>query len=174
MAYLASGCFWCTEAVFADLAGVLAAESGYMGGHTVAPTYDEVCSETTGHAEMVRVTYDPTVITFADLLEVFFAVHDPTTLNRQGADVGTQYRSAIFYADEEQARVARQVIARLDASGEFVSPIVTEVTTAGPFYRAEPYHDDYFKNNPWSGYCRMVVAPKVAKFRKQFAGKLRE
>jgi peptide-methionine (S)-S-oxide reductase len=172
VAYLASGCFWCTEAVFQDLRGVYEAQSGYMGGHTFSPTYDQICSGRTGHAEMVRVTFDPNEISFRDLLEVFFAVHDPTTLNRQGADVGTQYRSAIFFANQAQERSAREVIAELTTVGAFPSPIVTEVTAAGQFYRAEPVHDEYFLRNPGAGYCRVIIGPKVAKFRKQFAGRL--
>lgn len=172
VAYLASGCFWCTEAVFQDLRGVSEAQSGYMGGNTASPSYEQICTGRTGHAEMVRVTFDPSVISFRDLLEVFFAVHDPTTLNRQGADVGTQYRSAIFFVDAEQERIAREVIAELTQAGSFPAPIVTEVTAAGPFWQAEPFHDDYYRLNPNAGYCRMVVGPKVAKFRKQFAGRL--
>ena len=172
VAYLAGGCFWCIEAVFADLRGVSAAESGYMGGHTDRPSYEQVCTGRTGHAEVVRVAFDPAVISFDDLLEVFFAVHDPTTLNRQGADVGTQYRSAIFYVDDAQRDAAQAAIARLTAEKAYPSPIVTEVTPAGPFFRAEPIHDDYFARNPGAGYCRVVIAPKVAKFRKQFGDRL--
>lgn len=172
IAYLASGCFWCTEAVFQDLRGVSEAQSGYMGGHTSSPSYQQICSGRTGHAEMVRVTFDPGVISFRELLEVFFAVHDPTTLNRQGADVGTQYRSAIFFVDAEQERIAREVIGELTKAGTFPAPIVTEVTAAGPFWQAEPFHDDYYRLNPNAGYCQMVVGPKVAKFRKQFADRL--
>lgn len=172
VAYLAGGCFWCIEAVFAELIGVSEAQSGYMGGDTPSPTYDAVCSGMTGHAEIVRVTFDPEVLSFKDLLTVFFAVHDPTTLNRQGADVGTQYRSAVFFTSPGQQQVANEVIAELTAAGEFKDPIVTEVTQAGEFYQAEPYHDDYFNRNPYSGYCRMVIAPKVTKFRKQFAERI--
>jgi peptide-methionine (S)-S-oxide reductase len=172
IAYLAGGCFWCIEAVFADLRGVSAAESGYMGGQMDRPTYEQVCTGRTGHAEVVRVTFDPAVISYADLLEVFFAVHDPTTLNRQGADVGTQYRSAIFYADEAQRAAAHEAIEKLITEKAFPSPIVTEVTPAGPYFRAEAFHDDYFARNPGAGYCRMVIAPKVAKFQKQFGEKL--
>jgi peptide-methionine (S)-S-oxide reductase len=173
VAYLAGGCFWCVEAVYAELRGVSAAESGYMGGHTENPTYEEVCSGRTGHAEAVRVTYDPAQISYRDLLEVFFATHDPTTLNRQGMDVGTQYRSAIFFTNDEERDTAKQVIAELTAANEFPNPIVTEVTPAGPFYRAEPIHDEYFLRNPEAGYCRVVIAPKVAKFRKRFAERIR-
>ncbi len=173
VAYFAGGCFWCIEPLFDDLRGVRAAESGYMGGQTVSPSYDEVCSGRTGHAEALRVTYDPLQISYRDLLDVFFAVHDPTTLNRQGADVGTQYRSAVFYVDEEQRRVAAETIEGLRAAGVFADPIVTEVAQAGPFYRAESFHDDYFKRNPGAGYCRVVIAPKVVKFRKRFGDRIK-
>lgn len=172
VAYLAGGCFWCVEPLFAELRGVLSAESGYMGGEKPNPTYEQICTGRTGHAEAVRVTFDPAAISYRDLLEVFFATHDPTTLNRQGADVGTQYRSAIFFADETQERTAREVMAELEQQKAYNAPIVTEVTAAGPFYRAESYHDDYFARNPDAGYCRVVIAPKVAKFRKQFGGRL--
>jgi len=169
VAYLAGGCFWCVEPLFAELRGVSAAESGYMGGASANPTYEQICTGRTGHAEAVRVTFDPAQIAYRDLLEVFFATHDPTTLNRQGADVGTQYRSAIFFADEEQRETAEGVMAGLRGDSTYTSPIVTELSAAGPFYRAEAFHDDYFNRNPEAGYCRMVIAPKVAKFRKQFA-----
>jgi peptide-methionine (S)-S-oxide reductase len=172
VAYLAGGCFWCGEAVYPQMRGVTAAESGYMGGHTVNPSYEEVCTGRTGHAETVRVTFDPTELSYRDLLEVFFATHDPTTLNRQGMDVGTQYRSAIFVVDDTQRATAEAAIAELTASHEFADPIVTEVKPAGPFYRAEPIHDEYFLRNPNAGYCRVVIAPKVAKFRKHFADRL--
>ncbi len=170
VATLAGGCFWCLEAVYDELRGVEAVQSGYMGGPTPNPTYAAVCSGTTGHAEVVQVTFDPAVLSFSELLEVFFVIHDPTTLNRQGADVGTQYRSAIFFHSPEQEAVARRTIADLEAAKEFPNPVVTEVTAAGPFYRAEAYHDDYFENNADQPYCQFVVAPKVAKFRKQFPG----
>ena len=172
-AYLAGGCFWCIEAVFDDLNGVISTQSGYMGGALPNPSYEQVCSGRTGHAEVVRVTFDPSIISFEDILEVFFAVHDPTTLNRQGEDVGTQYRSEIFAANPKQAETAMAAIAKLAAEKAFADPIVTAVSTAGPFYQAEAYHDDFFKNNPWQGYCQVVVGPKVAKFRKQFAGNLK-
>lgn len=173
VAYLAGGCFWCVEAVYVELRGVIAAESGYMGGTTVNPSYEQVCTGRTGHAETVRVTFDPAVLAYRDLLEVFFATHDPTTLNRQGMDVGTQYRSAVFVTDEAQRATAEAVIKELSDEHVFPDPIVTEVTDAGPFYRAEPIHDDYFARNPNAGYCRVVIAPKVAKFRKHFTEQLK-
>lgn len=173
-AILAGGCFWCLEAVFDDLKGVQAVESGYSGGHIANPTYKQVCSETTGHAEVVRVTFDPSIITYRDLLMVFFAIHDPTTLNRQGNDVGTSYRSAIFYQDEEQKRAAEEVIKELTAAQLWPNPIVTEVTQFEAFYMAEDYHQEYFANNSFQPYCMAVVAPKVAKFRKQFVERLKK
>jgi len=173
IAILAGGCFWCLEAVYDELAGVRAVKSGYIGGHVPNPSYEHVCSGETGHAEAVRVEFDPAVISYADLLEVFFAIHDPTTLNRQGADVGTQYRSEIFATTPEQRRIAEETIARLSASGAFGRPIVTNVSDAGEFWPAESYHDDYFVKNPWSGYCQAVIGPKVAKFRKQFSGRVK-
>ncbi len=173
VATLAGGCFWCLEAIFPDLAGVHEVKSGYAGGHTTNPTYQEVCSGTTGHAEVVRVSYDPEVISFRDLLDVFFSVHDPTTKDRQGNDIGTQYRSAIFTHDEEQAEVARQAIADLEAAGVYPNPVVTEVSPAGTFYPAEAYHDNYYARNPEQGYCQVIIAPKVAKFRKQHLDRLR-
>lgn len=172
-AILAGGCFWCLEAVFDDLKGVQSVESGYSGGHVPNPTYKQVCTGSTGHAEVVRVTFDPQVISYRDLLRVFFAIHDPTTLNRQGNDVGTQYRSAIFYLDEEQKRAAEEVIAELTAAQLWSNPIVTEVTPFDAFYMAEDYHQEYFANNPFQPYCMAVVAPKVAKFRKQFVDRLK-
>ncbi|MGD9893949.1 MAG: peptide-methionine (S)-S-oxide reductase MsrA [Dehalococcoidia bacterium] len=174
VAVLAGGCFWCLEAVFDELEGVESVESGYTGGHVANPTYEAVCSELTGHAEAVRITFDPTRIRYEDLLDVFFDIHDPTTLNRQGpADIGTQYRSAIFYLTPQQRVAAEQAIAALTAQGAFPDSIVTEITEAGPFYQAEPYHDDYFRRNPNQGYCRVVIAPKVAKFRKHFGNRLK-
>ena len=172
-AILAGGCFWCLEAVFDDLKGVESVESGYSGGHVPNPTYKQVCSDTTGHAEVVRVTFDPTVITYRDLLKVFFAIHDPTTLNRQGNDIGTSYRSAIFYLDEEQKQAAEEVIRELTDAKLWPNPIVTEVTKFDAFYLAEDYHQEYFANNPFQPYCMAVVAPKVAKFRKQFLERLK-
>ena len=173
VATLAGGCFWCLEAVFVELRGVERVESGYAGGRVPTPSYQQVCTGATGHAEVVQVTFDPEELSYRDLLHVFFAIHDPTTLNRQGADVGTQYRSAIFTHSPEQERTAREVIAELNASGVWDRPIVTEVVPLEAFYPAEEYHRDYFTRNPEQGYCRVVVAPKVAKFRKQFLERLK-
>jgi peptide-methionine (S)-S-oxide reductase len=172
-AILAGGCFWCLEAVYDDLQGVESVQSGYIGGTVANPSYEAVCSGRTGHAEAVRIDFDPSQITFEDLLEVFFAIHDPTTLNRQGADVGTQYRSEIFAMSPEQRAAAERAIARLTADGTFRDPIVTTISDAPEFYAAEPYHDDYFAKNPYTGYCQAVVGPKVAKFRKQFADRVK-
>jgi len=174
VATLGGGCFWCLEAVFKDLKGVEKVESGYCGGMMPNPTYRQVCTETTGHAEVVKVTFDPQAISFKDLLEVFFTIHDPTTLNRQGADVGTQYRSAIFYHTPEQKTVAEQVIKDLNAAGIWDVPIVTEVTPFKAFYRAEDYHQEYYRNNPDQPYCQMVISPKVAKFRQKYLAKLKK
>jgi peptide-methionine (S)-S-oxide reductase len=175
VATLAGGCFWCLEAVFDELKGVKSVESGYMGGKTPNPKYDEVCSGRSGHAEVVRVTFDPEALAYRDLLAVFFSIHDPTTLNRQGNDVGTQYRSAVFYHSEEQKSDADEVIGDLTARKIFGAPIVTEVVPASQFHMAEAYHQEYFQRmgagNP---YCSFVVAPKVAKFRKQFLDRLKE
>ena len=173
VATLAGGCFWCLEAVYDDLRGVESVESGYAGGDVPNPTYRQVCSGTTGHAEVVQITFDPSVISFREILEVFFAIHDPTTLNRQGADVGTQYRSAIFYHAPEQKEAAEKLIAELNAEGIWDAPIVTEVVPLDKFYVAEDYHQEYFAQNPSQPYCRAVVAPKVAKFRQKFLGKLK-
>jgi peptide-methionine (S)-S-oxide reductase len=173
VATLAGGCFWCLEAVFEQLQGVLSVVSGYSGGNVERPSYEQVCSGATGHAEVVQVTFDPDVLPYPELLEVFFATHDPTTLNRQGADVGTQYRSAIFYHSPEQKRDAEEVIARLNAAGTWDRPVVTKVEPFRAFYPAEGYHQGYFRANPQQGYCRAVVSPKVAKFRKQFAARLK-
>ena len=173
MATLAGGCFWCLEAVFDDLRGVVSVESGYAGGDSPNPTYQQVCSGTTGHAEVVRVTFDPRVLSFRELLEVFFTIHDPTTLNRQGADIGTQYRSAIFYHSPEQKEVAEKTIAELNAQELWDAPIVTEVAPLEKFYIAEDYHQEYYAQNPSQGYCRAVVAPKVAKFRQKFVDRLK-
>ncbi|GAB4125734.1 MAG: peptide-methionine (S)-S-oxide reductase MsrA [Roseiflexaceae bacterium] len=172
-ATLAGGCFWCLEAVFDELRGVSDVVSGYMGGHIQNPTYKQVCSGTTGHAEVVQVTFDPNEISFRDLLRVFFTIHDPTTLNRQGADVGTQYRSAIFFHSPEQEVAAREVIAELDRERIWSNRIVTEVTPAVIFYMAEGYHQEYFANNPYQPYCMAVVAPKVNKARKLFLDRLK-
>ena len=173
-ATLGAGCFWCVEAVFDDLKGVESVESGYSGGHTQNPTYREVCSETTGHAEVANVNFNPQEISFKEILQVFFAVHDPTTLNRQGNDVGSSYRSAIFYHDEKQKQVAEEVIKEVTAEGVYSNPIVTEVTPFGKFYIAENYHQEYFANNPNQPYCAAVVAPKVAKFRQKFVNRLKK
>jgi peptide-methionine (S)-S-oxide reductase len=173
-ATLAAGCFWCVEAVFDDLRGVEDVVSGYSGGHTENPTYQQVCSETTGHAEVVQIKFDSKELSFADLLRVFFAVHDPTTLNRQGNDVGSSYRSAIFYHSEEQAAIAREVIAEVNAQKVYDNPVVTEVTAFTNFYSAENYHQEYFANNPNQPYCAAVVAPKVMKFRKVFLDRLKK
>ena len=173
VATLGGGCFWCIEAVFDDLNGVVDVVSGYSGGHTVNPTYQQVCSETTGHAEVVHITFDPTVVTFREVLEVFFTVHDPTTLNRQGNDVGESYRSAIFFHSEAQRETALEVIRQFEALQVWPGKIVTEVTAFSTFYPAEAYHQEYFANNPNQGYCRVVVAPKVAKFRRVFMEKLK-
>ncbi|MDP9456844.1 MAG: peptide-methionine (S)-S-oxide reductase [Actinobacteria bacterium] len=173
VATLGGGCFWCVEAVFEETKGVLKVESGYSGGFLPTPTYRQVCSETTGHAEVVQVTFDPEVLSYRDVLNVFFATHDPTTLNRQGADVGTRYRSAVFSHDEEQRRIAEEVISEIEAEGVWDDPIVTEVVSFEAFYRAEDYHQGYFRNNARQPYCQVVIAPKVAKFRKQHLDKLR-
>lgn len=167
-ATLAGGCFWCIEAIFQQVDGVVTAKSGYMGGGIANPTYREVCSGLTGHAEVVQIIYDPQKVSFAKLLEVFFTVHNPTSLNRQGADIGTQYRSAIFYHSEEQKSVAETVIAKLNNSGTWSDPIVTEVTAAQPFYVAEDYHQNYFNDNKRQPYCQVVILPKMEKFQKVF------
>ena len=178
VATLGGGCFWCLEAVYDELKGVVSVESGYMGGKNPNPTYEQVCGGNSGHAEVVQVTFDPAVISFKEILEVFFVIHDPTTLNRQGNDSGTQYRSAIFYHNPEQKTESEQVIARLSGGNGGASlwrdPVVTEVTTASVFYLAETYHQEYFARNPGAGYCAFVVAPKVAKFRKHFLEKLKK
>lgn len=173
VAILGGGCFWCLEAVFEQLRGVKSVESGYAGGATPNPSYKAVCTGDTGHAEVIRVTFDPSVISFSELLEVFFAIHDPTTLNRQGNDIGTQYRSVIFCQSPEQRATAEAVIAQLRAEGTVANPIVTEIASAAPFYKAEDYHQGYYRANPAQGYCQMVVSPKVAKARKAFASKLK-
>ena len=172
-AVFGGGCFWCVEAVFDRLDGVTSVESGYMGGHVKNPCYREVCGGDTGHAEVVRVTFDPAKVTYRELLDVFFTVHDPTTLNRQGNDVGTQYRSVIFYNSDEQRGQAEQAIAELDAAGSFPSPVVTTVEPASAFYVAEDYHQEYFANNPTQPYCQLIVAPKVQKFQKKFAARMK-
>ena len=173
VATLAGGCFWCLEAVYDQLRGVVSVESGYMGGKVENPSYRAVCTGTTGHAEVIQIKYDPTLVSFQDLLDVFFVIHDPTTLNRQGNDVGTQYRSAIYYHTPEQKDIAEKTIAALNAEHRWNSPIVTEVTAAPKFYVAEDYHQEYFVNNESQPYCQFVVAPKVAKFRKYYMEKLK-
>ena len=173
VATLGGGCFWCLEAIFDDLKGVQSVESGYSGGSVPDPSYREVCNGTTGHAEVVQVTFDPSVISFRQILDVFFSIHDPTTLDRQGADVGSQYRSAIFYHTPEQQETARQVIADLNAQHLWDDPIVTQVAPFRAFYVAEDYHQEYFARNSGQPYCRVVIAPKVAKFRKQQLAELK-
>ncbi len=172
-ATLGGGCFWCLEAVYDNLQGVSAVESGYSNGKVVNPTYRQVCNGDTGHAEVVRVTFDPAAISFREILEVFFVVHDPTTLNRQGNDAGTQYRSGIYFQSPEQKAVAEQLIAELTAEKVFGNPIVTEVVAAQTFYVAEDYHQEYFANNSEQPYCQFVVAPKLAKFRQKFAARVK-
>ena len=172
-ATLGGGCFWCMEAVYDDLEGVLDVVSGYCGGHAADPDYQSVCEGNTGHAEVVQVTFDPRIITYIEILEVFFSIHDPTTLNRQGNDTGTQYRSAIFYHDEGQKISVEQVMADLISQKIWAAPIVTEVTALKDFYPAEEYHQEYFKRNPYQGYCQVVVGPKVANFRNKYAHRLK-
>ena len=173
MATLGGGCFWCLEAVFLGMKGINTVTSGYAGGHVANPSYEEVCAKRTGHAEVVQVSYDPAIVSFPDLLRVFFAIHDPTTKDRQGADVGPQYRSIILTHDATQDTVAREVIAELTAARLWGNPIVTEILPLTQFWPAEPEHHNYFARNPWSGYCQAVVAPKVVKFRKNFADLLK-
>ena len=170
---LGGGCFWCTEAVFDRVRGVLDVESGYSNGEPEQPSYEQVCSGDTGHAEVVRLVYDPAQVSVRQLLEIFFGTHDPTTLNRQGNDIGTQYRSAIFYHSPEQRHIAEAVIDSITKQQLYERPIVTEVVPAAPWYEAEAYHQEYFARNPFQGYCQFVVGPKVAKFRKQFSSRLR-
>lgn len=172
LATLGGGCFWCLEAVYQQLKGVKKVESGYAGGSVANPSYQLVCSGATGHAEVVQITFDPAVVSYGELLQVFFTIHDPTTLNRQGADVGTQYRSAIFYHSTAQKTTAEAVMAEIRAAGIWDKPIVTELQPLETFYKAEGYHQNYFRNNPNQPYCQVVVAPKVAKFRKQYFEKL--
>ena len=174
VATLAGGCFWCLEAVYHNMLGVEAVQSGYMGGSNPDPTYEDVCTGATGHAEVVRITFDPKSVSYEEILEVFFVIHEPTTLNRQGNDSGTQYRSAVFHHTPEQKAAAEKAIANLTAGKVFRSPIVTQVTPASAFYAAEDYHRDYFERNPNQPYCMFVVDPKVQKFRKHFAAKLKK
>jgi peptide-methionine (S)-S-oxide reductase len=173
IATLGGGCFWCTEAVFSDLKGVEDVQPGYSGGTVPNPSYEEVCTDLTGHAEVVQIRFDPDVISFRRLLEIFFTVHDPTTLNRQGNDVGTQYRSVIFYKDEEQKKVAEEVIKEVSNEKIWDKPIVTELVPFKAFFPAEGYHKDYYKKNPKQGYCQVIIAPKVAKFRKHYTDLLK-
>jgi peptide-methionine (S)-S-oxide reductase len=172
VATLGGGCFWCLEPIYDDLKGVVSVESGYAGGHVDNPTYRQVCGGDTGHAEVIKVTFDPAVISYGELLDVFFAIHDPTTLNRQGADVGTQYRSVIFYHSPEQRQAAEAAIAKYNAAGLWGARIVTEVAPAPTFYMAEDYHQEYYRQNGMQPYCRAVIAPKVAKFRKSVLAEL--
>ena len=172
-ATLAGGCFWCVEAVYDDLKGVEDVVSGYSGGRTENPTYRQVCDGDTGHAEVIQIKFDPNAISFKDVLHVFFSVHDPTTLNRQGNDIGTQYRSAIFYHSDEQKRIAEETIREVAEEGVYDDPIVTEVVPFEKFWPAEDYHQEYFENNPNQPYCAAVVAPKVAKFRQKFVNRLK-
>jgi len=173
IATLGGGCFWCLEAVYEQLDGVEKVESGYSGGTVTNPSYRQVCTGMTGHAEVVQITFDPQVVTFGEILQVFFEIHDPTTLNRQGADVGTQYRSAIFYHDEGQRQVAEKVTEELSAAGAWPDPIVTEVTPFETFYKAEDYHQEYYREHRNQPYCRAVIAPKMSKFRKLYGAKLK-
>jgi peptide-methionine (S)-S-oxide reductase len=172
-ATLGGGCFWCTEAVFLELKGVEKVESGYAGGTLPNPTYEQVCDGDTGHAEVIRVTFDPNVISYRQLLEIFFTIHDPTTLNRQGADVGDQYRSVVLYHDEKQKKIAEEVVQEIDASKIWDKPLVTQLVPLKEFYPAEEYHRQYFARNPRQGYCTIVIAPKVLKFRKKYASMLK-
>lgn len=171
LATLGAGCFWCVEAIFQDLKGVLTVESGYSGGHVPNPSYRAVCDETTGHAEVIQIAFDPAVLAYADLLRIFFTVHDPTTLNRQGNDRGTQYRSAIYYHSDAQKTTALAVMEEAKAAWD--QAIVTEITAFDTFYKAEAYHQNYYKDNPHQGYCSVVIAPKVRKFRELFLGRLK-
>ncbi len=173
VATLGGGCFWCLEAVYDELKGVTDVVSGYSGGNVPNPTYEQVCGKHTGHAEVVQVTFDPDVISFRDILKVFFTIHDPTTMNRQGNDVGPQYRSAIFYHSPEQKAAAEEVITEITREGLWPRPIVTEVTAFEAFYPAEEYHQEYFARNPYQGYCQAIIAPKVAKFRKMYVERLK-
>lgn len=174
VATLAGGCFWCLEAVYDQLNGVVDVISGYAGGRVDNPSYEAVCTGQTGHAEVVQVTFDPQVVSYRELLEVFFTIHDPTSLNRQGADVGTQYRSAIFYHSPEQKSTAQQVISELEGEKLWGKPIVTELVPFSAFYPAEEYHQEYFQRNPYQGYCMAIIAPKVAKFRSKYLEKLKK
>ncbi|MDO8304878.1 peptide-methionine (S)-S-oxide reductase MsrA [Herminiimonas sp.] len=171
IATLGGGCFWCTEAVFQQMAGITAVESGYTGGQVANPSYEQICEGTTGHAEVVRLSFDPAVVSFREILEVFFTIHDPTTLNRQGNDVGTQYRSVIYYHTPQQQETAKQVISEM--ANVWDAPIVTELSPAVTYYKAESYHQNYFRQNPLQGYCAFIVAPKVSKFRQTFRDRIK-
>jgi len=171
---LGGGCFWCLEAAFDEIKGVVNVESGYAGGEVQSPSYEQVCTGTTGHAEVVQVTFDSTVVSFKEILEIFFTTHNPTTLNRQGADVGTQYRSIIFYHTEKQKEIAKQVIDEFELSKVWGQPIVTQVEPFNKFYKAEEYHNKYFARHPEAGYCRVVIAPKIAKLRRKYREKLKK
>jgi peptide-methionine (S)-S-oxide reductase len=173
LATLGGGCFWCLEAVYLDMRGVLGVMSGYAGGHVANPTYDQVCGKKTGHAEVVQITFDPAEVSYEDLLRVFFTIHDPTTKDRQGNDIGPQYRSAIFTHDEAQRAAAEKIMKEITDARIWGAPIVTELVPLEAFWPAEPEHHDYFARNPWSGYCRAIIAPKVQKFRKSFADRLK-
>jgi peptide-methionine (S)-S-oxide reductase len=174
VATLGGGCFWCIEAAFDQIRGVVEVQSGYAGGELMDPTYEQVCTGTTGHAEVVQVTFNPDIVSFKEILEIFFTAHDPTTLNRQGADVGTQYRSVIFYHNKNQKLIAKQLITELDATKVWDSPIVTQIEPFKRFYKAEEYHSKYFVRHPESGYCSVVIAPKIARLRKKYREKLKE
>lgn len=172
-ATLGGGCFWCVESAFLQVKGVASVQSGYTGGHTENPTYEQVCRGDTGHAEVAQLSYDPEQISYRQILEIFFTLHDPTQVNRQGNDIGSQYRTSIFYHNDEQKQQAQQIIAELEAEDAFAAPIVTEVSALGQFYRAEDYHENYFARNPENPYCQAVISPKLAKFRKTFSGLLK-
>ena len=174
VATLGGGCFWCIEAVYSELKGVVKAESGYTGGNMPNPSYEDVCTDETGHAEVVQITFVPNVIWYREILQVFFSIHDPTTLNRQGADAGMQYRSVIFYHDDSQKKIAEEVMKEIEKTKIWSKPVVTQLAPLEKFYKAEAYHQNYFKNNPGQGYCQMVIEPKVAKFRKQYFDRLKK
>lgn len=173
-AILGGGCFWCLEAVYQRVQGVAHVISGYAGGHVVNPSYEAVCSESTGHAEVVQIEFDPTIISYRQLLEIFFVIHDPTTLNYQGNDVGTQYRSVIYALNEQQLQIAKELVKELEEQRQFSDPIVTEIIMTPVFYPAEDYHQNYYRNHPFQGYCMAVVGPKVTKFKKNFASLLKD
>jgi peptide-methionine (S)-S-oxide reductase len=171
---LGGGCFWCLEAIYNELKGIIKVESGYAGGIVPNPTYNQVCTGTTGHAEVIQITYNPTIITFKEILQIFFTMHDPTTLNHQGNDVGTQYRSIIFYHNENQKHIAEQIINEITQARIWNNPIVTQIEPYNLFYKAEEYHQEYYKKNPAQSYCRIIIAPKISKLRKQYFEKLKK